>query len=140
MAGYWLFRLVSSPRQKRFARCSEAGCGRYFVYTRAPERRYETRCPRHKNAGAKRRVYASRKQQHERKVNAAAKHWLAWRPEYGDRSKWVADKAQCDKGLRINDEFGKRFVTTHSTEIEEASKVKNMPKTKEGEHHATGKN
>lgn len=128
LAGYYLIRLISSPAQRRFARCSEAGCGRYFVYKRAPEKRYKTCCPRHKNAGAKRRVYASRKQQHSRRIEAAARYWSKWRKGASrERSEWVA--AMANNKLNDCDKITRRFVTTYSAEIEKFSK---------GENHAEG--
>ena len=130
LAGYWL-RRHHCPTQKRFARCTEPGCGRYFVYDRAKRERYQTYCPRHKGNRAKARVEAANERKHARRINAAAKHWSEWRPDYGERSVWVAEKAQSEKELRLNDRFTRRFVTTYAAEIEEAS---------EGGSNATRKN
>jgi len=122
LAGYWLVRLINCPAQTRFARCTETGCGHYFVYQRSRKERFETYCPAHKGKDANRRVNRANEKKRKRRITAAAEWWDKWLPEYGDRSEWVAGQAQKDKGLRVNDAFGKRFVNSYATEIERASR------------------
>jgi ribosomal protein L44E len=122
LAGYWLLRLISCPIQKRFARCSNDGCRKYFVYERALKQRYETYCPNCKGKGAALRVASANERKHERRIKAAARFWSRWKPSYGNRSSWVAAMAAKESHLREGDTFGRRFITTFASEIEESSK------------------
>jgi hypothetical protein len=118
LANYWLFRLVSSPRQRCFARCSNEACKQYFVYKRTPVPRYNTYCPLCKGAGTKRRVESARDLQYKRKIDAAAKVWSKWKPAFGNRFVWVASEA--NKSLSNRDFMQRQFVSRNKEEIESA--------------------
>lgn len=134
-------QLLDSPSRERLFRCDR--CGKYFVHGRAPRRyiKQGTYCLRKtcKRSAAKKRMESTRNKRTDEMVTFSSEVWPRWKPDFGPRSKWVADRV-ISRTRDIAVKLGKksenpypritgRWVTTHQAEIEK--------KVKEGGKHAT---
>ena len=127
--------LLETSCPQRLFRCD--GCGKYFVLARKPRKiialgTYCSKSNCRKRASAKRMKSTSDKRRSPL-VGFAADVWGTWKPTYGARSKWVAEKVN-QKTSKIATKAGKhserksydkpitgRWVTENQSAIEAES-------------------
>ncbi len=114
--------LIDAPWRDRVYKC--ARCGKYGVLRRKPRQYYKRgihceKCATAASAVASRRGSLSDLQERRAKVATAA--WRAWKPENGDRKRWVLAKVNdarenSDDFIKIN--WVTRWTKQYLTEIE----------------------
>ena len=117
---YCFQRLLDSPIRERLCRCD--GCRAYFVRARTPKRNTPmfrgVFCPNCKGKGSVQRMNSTRENRKKQLVELAAELWTKWKPiaQYGDRSKWVAERMN-KKQRTLGTFITGKWVTQHQEEI-----------------------